>query len=127
MQDRGVGGFMTRAGMCGLYGVTVFMIAGLLWQTERAAAVESLEDKASLWGQMHGAAIYCRVDSAHDFGVKAVAYFRRRASGAQLENLKQIYGTKMIETAHSSPSGKIGRGCGSFRRNYEKIYTMLRG
>ena len=103
------------------------LVFGLLVHIGSAEAEDSLEDKAELWGRMHGAAIYCRVNSAHDFGVKAMAYFQRRTGGAALENLKQIYGIKMIETAHSSPSGKIGNGCGPFRRKYESVYDMLKG
>lgn len=106
--------------------ITVFISGGL---TGPAMAEDTLEEKADLWGRMHGAAIHCRVDSAHDFGVAVVRYFQRQVgNGAKLESLKQIYGTKLIEYAHKTPSGrKVGNGCGPFRAKYNKVFESLGG
>lgn len=106
-------------------GMMAFVL--LIWNTH-AGAEETLEEKADLWGRMHGAAIHCHVDSAHDFGVAVVRYFQRQVgSGAQLENLKQIYGIKLIEYARITPSGKVGNGCGPFRKKYDQVFAMIKG
>ncbi len=107
-------------------GILLFII--MIGQSGNVSAQETLEEKADLWGRMHGAAIYCRLDSAHDFGVAVVRYFQARVgNGAQLENLKQIYGLKLIAHARKTPSGEVGRGCGPFRRNYNRVFEMLKG
>ena len=104
------------------------MAVAIIGTSNRTLADETLEGNADLWGRMHGAAIYCRLDSAHDFGVQVVKYFQQRAgSSARLESLKQTYGTNLIVFARKSPSGKIGNGCGPFRKKYEQVYKMLKG
>ncbi len=91
----------------------------------RPAMAETLMEKAELWGQMHGHSIHCRMANSHEFGVRAVRYFRRHASGETFERIRDAYGLKILDTAHSAPPRSLGGDCGRFRVRFMEVYEEL--
>jgi hypothetical protein len=91
----------------------------------KPAGAETLMEKAELWGAMHGYSIHCRMVNSHEFGVRAVQYFRQNASGETFERLRDAYGLKIMETARQTPPRSLGGDCGSFRVKFMELYTEL--
>lgn len=91
----------------------------------RPAIAETLMEKAELWGRMHGHSIHCRMANSHEFGIRAVRYFRRQASGETFERLRDAYGLKILDTAHSTPPRSLGGDCGRFRVRFMEVYEEL--
>lgn len=99
--------------------LTLAALAGAALFGAAPAKAQSLEELADRWGRMHGAAIYCRVETAHDFGVSAINYFGRQTSGARLEALRERYGTMFLSNTRSAPSGAAGSSCAELRANMQ--------
>jgi hypothetical protein len=92
------------------------------------AAAETLMDRAELWGELHGAAIYCRQRDSEAFGAAAMNYLRRRAGGAaEFNRLRDAYGVKAVLTALKPPSRAAGGSCSGFSRKYQEVWQILRG
>jgi hypothetical protein len=92
------------------------------------AAAETLMQRAELWGELHGAAIYCRQRDSEAFGSAAMTYLQRRAGGtAEFNRLRDAYGVKAVLTALKPPSRAAGGSCSGFSRKYQEAWKILRG
>ena len=83
-------------------------------------------DKAALaeyWGKLHGGAIYCRINSAHDFGLAAANYFRRVGP---FEKLRDAYGIAMLNSAHQAPGKEVGGSCDGVRKRFSQVFEDLK-
>jgi hypothetical protein len=92
-----------------------------------AATAQTLMDKAELWGELHGAAIYCHHRDTDAFGRAAMAYFKHRAhSAAEFRKLNDAYGLKAVRTALDPPSRAVGGNCAGHDAMYRKVWKILR-
>ena len=83
-----------------------------------------MQQQAERWGRIHAAAIYCRIQTAHEFGLSAVNYFKR--SGG-FEKLRETYGLALLNASHTPPARDIGGDCDGLRKVYNETWTMLKG
>lgn len=87
-----------------------------------ASAQNDEAARAEYWGKLHGAALYCRITSAHDFGLAAAGYFKQVGP---YEKLRDTYGLAMLNTAHQAPGKEVGGSCDGVRKRFTKVYDDL--
>lgn len=119
---------MTGHGL-GRYGL-FFLVGGAAATALLApstARAEDLMTTARNWGEIHGAAIYCRRKDSDAFGRQAVNWLRKHASGAQFEKLRDTYGLRVIETARTPPTYAAGGSCAGFDEKYRAAKAQMRG
>lgn len=102
--------------------LTIAPVAAFLSLAAPALA-QSLEERAESWGRMHGNAIHCNDRGAHDFGVSAINYFKRKAGGgSRFEALREKYGQNFLNNSHKSPPG----GCSRLRSRMNAALQEMR-
>jgi hypothetical protein len=120
---------MTGSGLgrCGLFSLFAGAALAAFVLAPPAAWAEDLMTTARNWGEIHGAAIYCRRKDSDAFGRRAVNWLRGRASGAQFEKLRDTYGLRVIETAHTPPTYAAGGSCAGFDEKYREAKARMGG
>lgn len=89
------------------------------------AGAEDLVDRASYWGRLHGAGIYCRRQDTDAFGRRAVAYLQRHADGGVFEAARNAYGVAAVESAQKPPSMAVGGSCAAAVSRFEEALALF--
>lgn len=108
----------------------LFVVAGAgtaLLSAPSGAGAEDLTTTARNLGEIHGAAIYCRRKDSDAFGRRAINWLRGQAGGARFETLRDVYGTRVIETARRPPTYAAGGSCAGFDAKYREAKTRMGG
>lgn len=101
------------------------LIAMILFWTYGAASADQNKSRMDVerLGRIHAAAIYCGIETAHDFGIAVVEKLKE---SKDFDKQRNAYGLALLNASRDPPALDIGGDCAGLQIIYENNFLRVK-